>query len=174
METMQSEGRSQRSDIVIEAVEGPTEEMVQTLIEVDLQTFMEPTFSPYTALALLQNGQVYLLRADDHVIGTCVCVKSWKESDEALLLSMGILPGWRGRGLGQRFVQGVLRDLEDRGLSAVRLLVGKTNFRAIRTYQDVGFVPVGEFAASPHLGGELLELRMPLDGASLPRAPSPS
>ena len=166
MENIQPDGRSQPINIVVEAVENPSAEMVQTLIEVDLQTFMEPTFSPYTALALLKNGQVYLLRVDGRVIGTCVCVKSWGAAHEALLLSMGIRPGWRGRGLGQRFVHGVLHDLQGRGLDAVRLLVGKTNFRAIRTYQDVGFAAVGEYVASPQWGGNLLELRMPLNALS--------
>ena len=164
MESTQPEGQAPRIDIVVEAVESPSAEMVQTLIEVDLQTFMEPTFSAYTALALLKNGQVYLLKADGRAIGTCVCVKRWAEEDEALLLSMGIRPGWRGRGLGQKFVHGVLDDLRDRGLKGVTLLVGKTNFRAIRTYQDVGFMAVGEYAASPQWGGDLLELRMPLYG----------
>lgn len=163
---MLPEGRSQRIEIVVEAVESPSAEMVQTLIEVDLQTFMEPTFSPYTALALLKSGQVYLLRVDDRVIGTCVCVKNWAEAHEVFLLSMGIRPGWRGRGLGQRFVHGVLDDLKGRGLDAVRLLVGKTNFRAIRTYKDVGFEAVGEYAASPQWGGDLLELRIPLAALS--------
>ena len=55
------------------------------------------------------------------------------------MMSMGIRPGWRGRGLGQRFVTGTLHRLQARGLRAVTLLVGSVNSRAIRLYREIGF-----------------------------------
>ena len=88
---------------------------------------------------MLHSGQVFVLRVDDIIVGTCVCLRNWKQVDEALVLTMGIRPGWRGRGLGQRFVQGVLTALKGCGVAQVSLLVDKSNFRAIKTYQDVGF-----------------------------------
>jgi ribosomal-protein-alanine N-acetyltransferase len=121
-------------------------ELVQTLIDVDLQTFAESTFSHYTAAAFLMGGRVYLLRANDKVIGTCVCLRSWERPQEAMILSMGIRPGWRGQGLGQRFVAGVMDRLRAKGLRTVSLLVGRENRRAVRVYEDVGFRVVDEAA----------------------------
>jgi len=140
MESFRIDGDSGRAfQIVVEEVGSVTPDLVQTLIDIDLQTFAESTFSHYTAAAFLANGRVFLLRADDVIIGTCVCMRGWDRPNEAMILSMGIRPGWRGRGLGQRFVKGVMSKLRHRGLRSVSLLVGKENRRAIKVYNDVGF-----------------------------------
>jgi ribosomal protein S18 acetylase RimI-like enzyme len=104
-------------------------------------------------------GRVFVLRADDVTIGTCVCFRSWERPNEVMLLSMGIRPGWRGRGLGQRFVRGVLERLKARGIRSVALLVGKDNRRAIQVYGDVGFQVVGERLVEPDSGDTLMLMR---------------
>jgi len=63
--------------IHVQEVTHAREELVRTLIEIDLQTFSESTFSHYTAAAFLRYGRVFLLSADDVVIGTCVCMRCW-------------------------------------------------------------------------------------------------
>ncbi|MFT4622060.1 MAG: ribosomal protein S18 acetylase RimI-like enzyme [Myxococcota bacterium] len=145
--------------IRVEELQDTTPEHVRTLIDIDLQTFAESTFSPYTAAVFLQNGRVFLLKADDLVIGTCVCVRCWDRPNEAMILSVGIRPGWRGRGLGQRFVRSVMEGLEGRGLRSVSLLVGSENRRAIKVYEDVGFERVGVGLSDPHRNGDMLLMR---------------
>lgn len=158
MESFRIDGNSVRDyTIRVDEVDRLTPDLVETLIEIDLQTFAESTFSSYTAVAFLRFGRVFLLKADDVVIGTCVCFRSWDRPDEVQLLSMGIRPGWRGRGLGQRFVQGVLDRLRQSGMSSVFLLVGRDNRRAIKVYTDVGFRLVEEHEVVP-FGGEVLQL----------------
>jgi ribosomal protein S18 acetylase RimI-like enzyme len=143
LDTFRIDGNAGRSyEIRVREAEGLTDSLVRTLIDIDLQTFSESTFSTYTAAAFLKRGGVMLLLADDVVIGTCVTMRCFEAPDEAMILSMGIRPGWRGRGLGQRFVEGVLGCLRDRKLRAVQLLVGADNRRAIKVYEDVGFKTV--------------------------------
>lgn len=145
MESFRIDGNSIRDfSIGVDEVADVTPELVETLLEIDLQTFAEATYSTFTAAAFMRMGRVFLLRADDVIIGTCVCFRSWDRPNEAMLLSMGIRPGWRGRGLGQRFVKGVLDRLRARGLRSVALLVGKDNRRALKVYADVGFEIVDE------------------------------
>ena len=74
-------------------------------------------------------------------------MRQWDAPGETLLLSMGILPGWRGRGLGQFFVGCTLRCLASEGLEAVTLHVGAHNRRAVKLYREVGFEEVGELQA---------------------------
>ncbi len=148
--------------ILVEEIHAPQSEHVRTLMEIDLQTFSESTFSPYTAAACLANGRVFLLKADDLVIGTCVCIRCWERPTEVMILSMGIRPGWRGRGLGQRFVRGVMERLRARGIRTVSLLVGEENRRAIQVYKDVGFDVAGTGPSDPNRQGHLLVLRAPL------------
>src|SRR5688500_9456774 len=150
VESFRIDGNSVRDfSIRVDEVTDVTPDLVQILLEIDLQTFAESTYSTYTAAAFFRMGRVFLLRADEVVIGTCVCFRSWDRPNEAMLLSMGIRPGWRGRGLGQRFVTGVLDRLRSRGLRSVALLVGKENRRAIKVYADVGFHVVDERLVDP-------------------------
>ena len=163
MEKFQIEGNTGRQFLIrVEEVAHIDEELVKTLIEIDLQTFAESTFSPYTAAAFLQNGRVMLLRADQTVIGTCVLMRAWDRPQEAMILSMGIRPGWRGRGLGQHFVRMVLDRLRAKGLRSASLLVGMDNRRAIKVYTDVGFEVVTEGPSNPSDGSELLLMRIQL------------
>ena len=140
MERFRIDGDSGRSyEIRVEEATGLTEELVRVLLDIDLQTFSESTFSAYTAAAFIQNQKVFLLRADEGVIGTCVLMRCWDRPNEAMVLSMGIRPGWRGRGLGQQFLFGVLERVRELQMDAVSLMVGADNRRAIRVYTDVGF-----------------------------------
>jgi ribosomal protein S18 acetylase RimI-like enzyme len=171
VESFRIDGHSVRSYAIrVDEVTEVSPELVRTLIDIDLQTFAEATFSSYTALALLLTGRVFVLRADEVVIGTCVCYRSWQHPDDATLLAMGIRPGWRGRGLGQRFVSGVLASLQAAGLRTVTLVVGADNARAIRTYSDVGFAVDPHTLADPHSGDLLKVMRCALhDGARVQR-----
>ena len=165
MENFSIDGATGRTfELTIEEVDTISEELVRTLIEIDLQTFSESTFSHYTARAFLRNGRVLLLRADGHIIGTCVCMRTWADSDEVLILSMGIRPGWRGRGLGHGFVQGILKRLRDLGATAVSLLVSLDNRRAIRVYEETGFTVQEVMDRDSRTGEAFVRMRCPLTG----------
>lgn len=169
MESFRIDGNSVRDyTILVDEVQELTPDLVSTLVEIDLQTFAESTFSMYTAAAFLRFGRVYLLRADDVVIGTCVCFRAWDRPNEVHLLSMGIRPGWRGRGLGQTFVTGVLDRLRQRGTRAVCLFVGRDNRRAIKVYTDVGFRPVEEREVDHDSAEVLLMMRAVLQADTEP------
>jgi ribosomal protein S18 acetylase RimI-like enzyme len=123
--------------------------LVRTVIDIDLQTFSEPVFTHYTAAAVLQNGRVFLLTVDGQVVGTCVLLRCWDHPRECTLLSMGILPGFRGQGLGLRFLGEVFDRLRASGLEAVTLLVGQGNKRARKVYVEAGFQPTGTRHVDP-------------------------
>lgn len=163
MESFRIDGNSARNYAIrVDEAQSYSPELAAILLDIDLQTFAESTYSPYTAQAFLKFGRLFLLRADEVVIGTCVCVRTWERPNEALLLSMGIRPGWRGRGLGQRFVKGVLDRLRSRGIRSVTLLVEADNRRAIRVYADVGFVAAEERTADPLTGDVMVAMRAQL------------
>lgn len=141
-------------------VESPSTELVRTLVDVDLATFSESTFSDFALAALLRNGRVFLLEANGKTIGTCVTMRCWERPNEVMVLSMGIKPGWRGQGLGQTFLVSVLDKLRHRGMRSACLYVGTDNRRAIQVYQDCGFESV-EIGSDLH-GTNLLLMRVAL------------
>jgi ribosomal protein S18 acetylase RimI-like enzyme len=139
------------------------EHLADVLVDIDLQSFVETTLSRPIAAAMLHHGEVFLLLADDDVIGAATCTRTWDPPDEAVLLTMGLRPGWRGRGLGQRFVVWVMEGLGAEGLVALNLLVGSDNVRALGLYRELGFTLVGEGPLDATSGERLLALRVPLE-----------
>ncbi|HJN72524.1 MAG TPA: GNAT family N-acetyltransferase [Myxococcota bacterium] len=122
-------------------------DLIKTVVDIDLMTWSEQTFSRYTAALMLRHGRTFLLLADNVPIGTCQVMRSWDRPTEAVLFSISIRPGWRGRGLGTRFLEDVLHTLEGSGMRSVVLSVEATNNHVLGIYENrFGFVRVGLLA----------------------------
>lgn len=65
--------------------------------------------------------------------------------DQTPSLSISLLPDYRGRGIGQQLMTGMLRLLQAQGYPRVSLSVSKAN-PAARFYQRLGFITVEERA----------------------------
>jgi len=63
---------------------------------------------------------------------------------EAELLAIGVVPGWRSKGLGERLADGVLRGLAERGAPEAKVVVGAGNEGANRFYERIGFRKAGQ------------------------------
>jgi len=124
-------------DVRCNEVTAPDPTLIRTITEIDLLTFSEPTFSRYTAGLLLRHGRTFLLQAEDLVIGTCQCLRSWAAPEEAVLFCMALRPGWRGQGLGRYFVTQVLQGLAASGIESVVLEVDPADRRAIHLYEEI-------------------------------------
>ncbi len=151
---------------VIQEVSQPDPTLIPALTELDLLTYSEPTFSRFTLGAILRYGRVFLARADDLVIGAIHCLRSFEDTDEVTIFNMALRPGWRGHGLGSRFLTAVLEKLRAHGIRAVTLQVAENNHRAISVYREkMGFTVVAVHADEYHSGQRYLMLRLHLDGS---------
>ena len=56
---------------------------------------------------------------------------------------MGLLPDWRGRGLGRRLIEAALTQARGLGFKRVELDVYADNTRAGTLYEQVGFIREG-------------------------------
>jgi ribosomal protein S18 acetylase RimI-like enzyme len=63
------------------------------------------------------------------------------------VMLIGVLPAWRGRGLGRELLRWAVSELRDRGAGAVQLSVEARNERATNLYRRHGFEPAIEW---PH------------------------
>jgi amino-acid N-acetyltransferase len=84
------------------------------------------------------------------VIGLEVC------SENALLRSAAVAPGWRGRGLGRALVQRIIADAEAQGINALYLLTTT----AEHYFPSFGFHPTSREAV-PAAVQETVEFREP-------------
>lgn len=145
--------------------------LIPTLIDLDLLSFFEPTFSRFTLGAILRFGRVFTITADGLVIGACHCLRAFSDPEEVVVFNMALRPGWRGHGLGTRLLHGVLSLLQAQGTKTVSLLVQSTNERAIGVYRHkFGFQLVGERNNEYGNGHVYLHMRLDL---SQPLPPSP-
>ena len=111
--------------------------LIKTVVDIDLMTWSEQTFSRYTAALMLRYGRTFVLLADNVPIGTCQCIRSWERPSEAVLFSISIRPGWRGRGLGTRFMQDVFDALTHAGIRTCVLSVTADNPQGVDKYQEL-------------------------------------
>jgi len=58
-------------------------------------------------------------------------------------LGLGVAMSWRGRGIGRRLLAATLAMAETQGLERIELRVYTDNERAIRLYEEFGFVREG-------------------------------
>lgn len=73
-------------------------------------------------------------------LGPCGTVQGLRERDGAgSIQNLGILPGWRGRGLGEALLLQALHGFRQAGLGRARLEVTAQNDPAVRLYHRLGF-----------------------------------
>lgn len=158
--------RSQASEgyaLEVQEVERHDPLLIPVLNELDLLTYSEATFSRYTLGAFLRFGRIFTITADGMVIGACHCMRGFDEPDEVVIFNMALRPGWRGHGLGTRFLQGVIDRLQTRGTRRIALLVGANNHRAIAVYrQKFGFAHVATYPNEYNTGQEYYLMRLDL------------
>ena len=104
---------------------------------------VEQTRSFLTSLA--ETGGVQMLAlAGDAVVGWCdVMPQPFEGMRHVGQLGMGLVPGYRGQGLGRRLLRETLGRAFSAGLSRVELEVFASNVAAIRLYEQERFVTEG-------------------------------
>jgi RimJ/RimL family protein N-acetyltransferase len=95
--------------------------------------------------SLAESGGVQMLALDEkEVVGWCdVALAPFEGLNHVGRLGMGLLPAYRGQGLGRRLLREVLNRAFANGLLRVELEVFASNIAAIRLYEQEHFVIEG-------------------------------
>lgn len=93
----------------------------------------------------IANGDPQLVAlADGKVIGWCDVLRGTRGTDRHCgTLGMGLLPEWRGRGIGRSLITETIARARAAGMSRIQLDVYASNTRALALYESVGFVREG-------------------------------
>ncbi len=70
------------------------------------------------------------------------------------MLGMGIVPSYRGRGLGRKLINATVAQARKDGFVRIELFVHSDNARAITLYDKVGFVREGVQRDAVYIDGE--------------------
>jgi len=96
--------------------------------------------------------------ADGKVVGWCDIRRGSRDAEAHCgTLGMGIIPGYRDRGLGRRLITAVLDAARAAGLHRVELNAHADNFRAIALYERVGFEHEGSARHAVRIDGHYID-----------------
>ena len=103
-----------------------------------------------------ENGDLqFVALAEDEVVGWCdVRRHVFPAHAHRGTLGMGIVPAWRGRGLGLRLVKAILEQARQAGFVRIEFDVHADNACAIALYEKVGFVREGVVRDAVFVDGE--------------------
>ena len=91
---------------------------------------------------------------ESQVVGWCDIIRDTRTGfTHSGRLGMGLLPLYRGRGLGARLMLAALERAAEQGLDRIELEVYASNSRAITLYERLGFVREGVKRAARRLDG---------------------
>ena len=90
------------------------------------------------------------------VVGWCDIIRDTRPGfTHSGRLGMGLLPSYRGRGIGARLALAAIARAAEQGLDRIELEVYASNTRAIALYERLGFVREGVKRAARRLDGRV-------------------
>lgn len=97
---------------------------------------------------------------DDQVVGWADVLPHWAPAlAHRGSLGMGILPAWRGQGLGRRLLLACITKAWGRGISRIELEARADNDAAIRLYERMGFAHEATHQRGMYLDGRYHDTR---------------
>jgi RimJ/RimL family protein N-acetyltransferase len=108
----------------------------------------------------IENGYPqFVAIADGAVVGWCdVIPKQRPVHAHCGVLGMGLLPAFRGRGLGAALMSATLTEARRRRLVRIELTVHADNSRAVALYERIGFKTEGVLRDAVRLDGRYKDL----------------
>jgi RimJ/RimL family protein N-acetyltransferase len=108
----------------------------------------------------IEKGNAHVVALDGRtVVGWCDIVPSKREAfRHCATLGMGLLAGYRGRGIGTRMLRAALDRAREQGLERVELEVFASNEQAIGLYRKMGFAVEGTRVRAALLRGEYFDV----------------
>jgi len=131
----------QRADHVV-TIEKMKMKDLDEVMEVERQCFTTP-WSRYSFVCELKDNQFshYIVaKHSDRVIGYA---GMWIILDEAHVTNVGVLPEYRGGGVGELLMRSLIIAAKEHGAKKMTLEVRKSNYVAQNLYSKLGFEPVG-------------------------------
>jgi RimJ/RimL family protein N-acetyltransferase len=107
----------------------------------------------FVAGNLAKGNPHFVVLEGGQVIGWCDIVRQERETRAHCgTLGMGLLPAWRGQGIGRRLIEAAIGAAWDRSFRRIELTVNADNEPALRLYRSVGFREEGLLRKAARVG----------------------
>ncbi|HHY41259.1 MAG TPA: ribosomal protein S18-alanine N-acetyltransferase [Thermoanaerobacterales bacterium] len=131
----------QRADAVL-SVEKMTMKDLDEVMEVERQCFTTP-WSRYSFVCELKDNQFSHYIVAKYMGKIIGYAGMWIILDEAHVTNVGVLPEYRGGGVGELLMRSLIIAAKEHGAKKMTLEVRKSNYVAQNLYSKLGFEPVG-------------------------------
>jgi len=121
-----------------------TEDDLPELLRLDTEAFPSGPYPYFVLRQFLDAYGDHMLVLDDGTRLHGYVLATSPNASRSWILSLGVTPGLRGRGLGRRLMVGILDRLREESVGSVLLTVEPGNDTAIVLYRSLGFLPEGE------------------------------
>lgn len=131
-------------EITFKAVEKPDIAMVTRILYIEQEAFGEGALNEYTVVPLMHHGKAYVaVDEEDDAIACAYFIRSMNDIDVAYLMSIAVLPVFRGQDIGTELLSYAFSHLKRFDIASVQLVVDPANFKALSTYREkLGFTVV--------------------------------
>jgi RimJ/RimL family protein N-acetyltransferase len=104
----------------------------------------------------IRNGHPqFVALVDGAVVGWCdIIPRDWESLRHSGVLGMGVIPEYRGQGIGGALLAATLEAAKQKGLTRIELTVRTDNEPARKLYEKLGFVHEGRFLRHLKIDGE--------------------
>lgn len=117
---------------------------LDALVQIERECFGSDGWSRYSwQQEFSGNRQIHLAQSDQEPIGFVVVTPS---GDDAELLRIGVLPGYRRAGVARELMAHALSQAARSGLTSMFLEVESTNTGALALYEHAGFTRLSQRA----------------------------
>lgn len=112
------------------------------VMEVERQCFTTP-WSRYSFICELRDNQFSHYIVAKYMGKIIGYAGMWIILDEAHVTNVGVLPEFRGEGVGEFLMRSLIAVATERGAKKMTLEVRKSNYVAQNLYSKLGFEPIG-------------------------------
>lgn len=103
----------------------------------------------------------FVVIVNDEVVGWCdIIPEEYQTECHVGVMGCGLLPEFRGRGLGAKLIAKTMKKAEDIGLKRVELTVNADNKNAVGLYQKLGFEIEGIKKKASLIDGKYVDIYM--------------
>jgi ribosomal-protein-alanine N-acetyltransferase len=130
--------------ITFRAVDKPNAELISNIIDIEQEAFGDGALNEYVVVPLMRYGKVYIAVDEDDVAVACAYfMRDMADISQAYLMSVAVLPVFRGQNVGTALLNYALANLKRYGITRVLLTVDPANFNALSVYREkLGFTVV--------------------------------
>ena len=127
--------------ITFRALDKPDPDIISNILYIEEEAFGDGALNEYVVVPLVRYGKVYVaVDEEDNIVACAYFLRDMADISIAYLMSVAVLPVFRGQNVGTALLSYALSNLKRYGITRALLTVDPANFTALSVYREkLGF-----------------------------------